>query len=136
MRFCAIQWQMFPTHHDLVDGKRVRFARAGSGPPIVFLHGYPDTLQIWSNIAARLANNFEVIAFDWPGIGESDAWSGGATPFDLAKRLHDEPQPIGEVFAFLSGLYFRGKLAYATAFGRHDADSAGIYVITANRGLP
>ena len=87
MRFCAIQWQMFPTHHDLVDGKRIRFARAGSGPPIVFLHGYPDTLQIWSNIAAHLAKTFEVIAFDWPGIGESDAWSGGATPFDLAKRV-------------------------------------------------
>ena len=37
---------------------------------------------------------------------------------------------IGEVFSFLSGLYFRGKLAYARAFGR-----AGVLVITTERGL-
>lgn len=38
---------------------------------------------------------------------------------------------MGEVFSFLSGLYFRGKLAYATAFGQ----PAGGYVITTDRGL-
>jgi hypothetical protein len=55
--------------------------------------------------------------------------------FPLAARLRGGPQPIGEVFAFLSGLYFRGKLAYAVAFGRHTADHPGIFVITTNRGL-
>jgi hypothetical protein len=49
--------------------------------------------------------------------------------FELAVRLRDSGAPIGEVFAFISGLYFRGKLAYAEAFG---ADSL---VITASRGL-
>jgi len=49
--------------------------------------------------------------------------------------LRAEPQPIGEVFAFLSGLYFRGKLAYATAFGSRGSDTPGVYVITTNRGL-
>lgn len=49
--------------------------------------------------------------------------------FDLARRLRsDEPPSLGEVFTFLSGLYFRGKLAYASAFGR-------AFVITPNRGL-
>jgi hypothetical protein len=37
--------------------------------------------------------------------------------FDLARRLRAEGAPLGEVFAFLSGLYFRGKLAYAARFG-------------------
>jgi hypothetical protein len=55
--------------------------------------------------------------------------------FELATRLRADPQPIGDVFAFLSGLYFRGKLTYAGAFGRHDPDEPGIYVITTNRGL-
>jgi hypothetical protein len=55
--------------------------------------------------------------------------------FPLASRLRAGPQPIGEVFAFLSGLYFRGKLAYASAFARHAADRPGIFVITTNRGL-
>jgi len=37
--------------------------------------------------------------------------------FDLARRVRDEGAPLGEVFSFLSGLYFRGKLAYASHFG-------------------
>ena len=49
--------------------------------------------------------------------------------FSVATRLRSEPGvPIGEVFAHMSGLYFRGKLAYATRFGR-------AWVITPDRGL-
>jgi hypothetical protein len=55
--------------------------------------------------------------------------------FELAVNLREKPQPIGGVFAFLSGLYFRGKLTYATTFGRHTVDQPGVFVITANRGL-
>jgi hypothetical protein len=50
-----------------------------------------------------------------------------------------EGAPIGEVFQYLSGLYFRGKLAYARRFARPPASSgivgSGALVITANRGL-
>jgi hypothetical protein len=54
-----------------------------------------------------------------------------AATFALAMRLREpEGAPIGEVFAFLSGLYFRGKLAYAGAFGPRST-----YVITTDRGL-
>jgi pimeloyl-ACP methyl ester carboxylesterase len=62
-------------------------ARLGSGPPIVLLHGYPDNLQIWSALAPHLAKQFEVIAFDWPGMGGSEGWHGGATPMEQAARL-------------------------------------------------
>ena len=41
----------------------------------------------------------------------------GRGTFPLAQRLRGEGAPIGDVFTFLSGLYFRGKLAYARAFG-------------------
>ncbi len=55
--------------------------------------------------------------------------------FPLAVRLRSgDGAPIGEVFSFLSGLYFRGKLAYATAFERA-ADATGSLVITSCRGL-
>jgi hypothetical protein len=56
--------------------------------------------------------------------------------FALALRLR-EPSgaPLGEVFSFLSGLYFRGKLAYARAFARPPAGAAGILVITPDEGL-
>jgi hypothetical protein len=50
---------------------------------------------------------------------------------ELARRLRsDEGAPLGEVFAFISGLYFRGKLAYARAFAP-DAS----FIITSNLGL-
>lgn len=52
--------------------------------------------------------------------------------FELARRLRSETQPtLAEVFTFLSGLYFRGKIAYANAF----AEPARVLVITPNRGL-
>ena len=78
---------MLPTNSETVDGKLLRFSRTGKGPPLILAHGYPDNLQIWSCIAPLLAQQFEVIAFDWPGMGCSDAWQGGATPDHLAERL-------------------------------------------------
>jgi pimeloyl-ACP methyl ester carboxylesterase len=71
----------------LTNGKHLRIARLGHGPPIVLLHGYPENLQVWSKLAPLLVDRFEVIAFDWPGMGYSDEWPGGATPQLLAKRL-------------------------------------------------
>ncbi len=55
--------------------------------------------------------------------------------FDLAARLQSEGVPLGELFTFLSGLYFRGKLAYASAFADPPSSCAGILVITPCRGL-
>jgi pimeloyl-ACP methyl ester carboxylesterase len=71
----------------LSNGKRLRVARLGAGPPVVMLHGYPDNLQLWSRVAKLVAARFQVIAFDWPGMGYSDEWPGGATPQLLARRL-------------------------------------------------
>ena len=56
--------------------------------------------------------------------------------FDLAQRLRAASgAPLGEVFSFLSGLYFRGKLAYAEAFARPPAGRPGVLVITPTDGL-
>lgn len=49
--------------------------------------------------------------------------------FALAERIRAGGAPVGEVFSFLSGLYFRGKLAYAREFGSLS------FVITTDRGL-
>ena len=54
--------------------------------------------------------------------------------FALARRLRGgEPVSLGEAFTFLSGLYFRGKLAYANAFAW--PDPSRVLVITPTRGL-
>jgi hypothetical protein len=55
--------------------------------------------------------------------------------FDLAVRLRGEGASLGEVFSFISGLYFRGKLAYARAFAAPPPGLPGSLVITAGRGL-
>ncbi|HVH57796.1 MAG TPA: hypothetical protein VM791_16145 [Vicinamibacterales bacterium] len=60
--------------------------------------------------------------------------------FDLATRLRSTTgAPLGEVFAFLSGLYFRGKLAYGRAFAcppdGAELEANGVFVITPNAGL-
>jgi hypothetical protein len=54
---------------------------------------------------------------------------------DLAQRLRSPGAPLGEVFSFLSALYFRGKLAYAQAFSRPPFDCPGIFIITPTAGL-
>jgi hypothetical protein len=56
--------------------------------------------------------------------------------FDLAKRARSvDGAPLGEVFSFLSGLYFRGKLTYARRFGIASRGLEACYVITSNAGL-
>jgi hypothetical protein len=60
--------------------------------------------------------------------------------FDLADRLRSaQGAPLGEVFSFLSGLYFRGKLAYSRAFACApegvELEGGGVFVITPNAGL-
>jgi hypothetical protein len=56
--------------------------------------------------------------------------------FELALSLRDSKgASVAEVFAFLSGLYFRGKIAYANAFARPARGTPGVLVITPTRGL-
>lgn len=55
---------------------------------------------------------------------------------ELARRLREgEGAELGEVFSFVSSLYFRGKLAYARAFARPPRTLDGIHVITQGDGL-
>ena len=56
--------------------------------------------------------------------------------FELAKKLRTKTgATIAEVFTFLSGLYFRGKIAYANEFACADNGDCGVFVITPTRGL-
>jgi hypothetical protein len=55
--------------------------------------------------------------------------------FPLARALREEGAPLGDVFTFLSGLYFRGKLGYARRFARPPAGVPGAVVITPSEGL-
>ena len=55
--------------------------------------------------------------------------------FQLARQLQIGDATLGDVFAFCSGLYFRGKLAYARRFALPIDGIAGVQIITPSRGL-
>lgn len=62
-------------------------------------------------------------------------YNDGAT-FALARKVRTAAgAPLGEVFSFLSGLYFRGKLAYAEGFARPPKGVRAIHIITPTDGL-
>src|SRR5215218_11133128 len=53
------------------NGVRLHYARAGSGPPLVLLHGWPEFWLTWEPVMARLADRFDLIAPDLRGFGDS-----------------------------------------------------------------
>jgi haloacetate dehalogenase len=68
-------------------GETTIFARVGgAGPPLLLLHGYPQTHVIWHRIAAPLARDFTVVASDLRGYGASGKPASDATHRAYAKR--------------------------------------------------
>ena len=49
----------------------VRYRKAGTGPPLLMLHGNPQTHVMWHKVAPALTNNFSIICPDIPGYGET-----------------------------------------------------------------
>ena len=62
-----------------VDGVRIHARVGGAGPPVLLLHGYPQTHAIWHEVAARLAQDHTVVAADLRGYGDSDRPASDAT---------------------------------------------------------
>jgi hypothetical protein len=60
---------------------------------------------------------------------------GSRATSELALRMRRDGAPLGEVFSFLSSLYFRGKLTYAQRFATPPEGCPGVLVITPDRGL-
>lgn len=88
-----------------------------------------------SETPAQIARIFLLSPANTVGMRAKTLFSPNAT-FDLATQLRSRRgAPIGQVFSFLSGLYFRGKLAYAEAHARAQGGTSGVYVITSSRGL-
>jgi haloacetate dehalogenase len=53
------------------SGARVRVRTAGTGPPVVLLHGYPQTSAMWHLVAPELVRDHTVVLADLPGYGDS-----------------------------------------------------------------
>ncbi|WTW92570.1 SDR family oxidoreductase [Streptomycetaceae bacterium NBC_01309] len=86
------------------EGVRLAAVEAGAadGPTVVLVHGYPDTKEVWGDVAARLAERYRVVAYDVRGAGESsrpDATSAYALHHltDDFERVLDTVAPEGRV---------------------------------------
>jgi NAD(P)-dependent dehydrogenase (short-subunit alcohol dehydrogenase family)/pimeloyl-ACP methyl ester carboxylesterase len=80
------------TEQHLVDSAGVRLAVVELGdrsaPTVVLLHGYPDTKEVWEEVAHALAARLHVVAYDMRGAGGSSAPSGAAG-YDLERLVDD-----------------------------------------------
>ncbi|OOG61851.1 alpha/beta hydrolase [Sinorhizobium sp. A49] len=56
---------------DTITLRRMVIGPASSNGTVLFLHGFPETLTVWKQIAETLGKDYEVHAFDWPGYGHS-----------------------------------------------------------------
>lgn len=68
------------------DGVTINVALQGSGPPLLLLHGYPQTHMIWHRVAPALAADFTVVATDLRGYGDSAKPTPGPADVEYSKR--------------------------------------------------
>jgi haloacetate dehalogenase len=69
--------QGFRSRRIPTSGAEINVAMAGSGPPLLLLHGNPLTLVSWHKVAPLLAQHFTVVACDLRGYGDSSKPAGG-----------------------------------------------------------
>src|SRR5919106_1612502 len=70
----------------------INVCRGGAGPPVLLLHGYPQTHVMWHRVAPRLAERFTVVCPDLRGYGDSDKPRGGADHAAYSKRTMAQDQ--------------------------------------------
>lgn len=74
------------------SGARIAGVRGGDGPPLLLLHGWPETHVQWHAVAPRLAERFTVVATDLRGHGASSKPPGGEGHAGYAKRATAQDQ--------------------------------------------
>ncbi|MQA09577.1 MAG: alpha/beta fold hydrolase [Pseudonocardiaceae bacterium] len=76
----------FRTHDVDVGGVRIHAVVGGDGPPVLLLHGYPQTHVMWHRVAPKLARDHTVVAADLRGYGDSGKPPGGERHEAYSKR--------------------------------------------------
>jgi len=71
-----------------VDGIKMHYFSAGSGEPLILIHGYAQSAHMWEAAMPQLAKRFTVIAPDLPGFGDSSIPTDGMDMKTAAERIH------------------------------------------------
>ena len=78
-----------------IDGLRLYYRQAGSGDPVMLLHGFPETSFAWRKVVPALAERYTVIAPDLPGCGASDRPGSGYDKRTAASHLRELTRQLG-----------------------------------------
>jgi haloacetate dehalogenase len=76
----------------IANGIRINVSYAGTGPPVLLLHGYPQTHAMWHRVAPRLVERFTVVCPDLRGYGDSDKPHGDEDHAAYSKRTMAQDQ--------------------------------------------
>jgi haloacetate dehalogenase len=76
------------------SGAEINGVTGGKGPPVLLLHGYPQSHVAWSLVAPQLANDYTVVATDLRGYGDSSKPAGGKDHADYSKRAMAQDQVV------------------------------------------
>jgi haloacetate dehalogenase len=101
-------------------GGRIFARTAGAGPPLMLLHGHPQTNVMWHRVAPALTQRFSLIIPDLPGYGWSDAPQSDAehSPYSkrsMANAMIEVMEALGCVRAGIAGHDRGGRVAYRLA---------------------
>jgi len=103
------------SHFAQVEGLKLHYLEAGSGPAVILLHGYTQTSRMWRPLIPELSKKFRVIAPDLPGIGGSDIPANGLDMKAAAVRIHSLAHSLGVTRARVVGHDIGLMVAYAYA---------------------
>ncbi len=78
-----------------VNGIRIYYRMAGSGEPVVLLHGFPETSNAWRKVMPALAEHYTVLAPDLRGFGDSDRPDEGYDKRTVAEDVHQLVHQLG-----------------------------------------
>ena len=70
-----------------VSGTDINLVRGGEGPPLLLLHGYPQSHVMWHKVAPKLATQFTLVISDLRGYGDSGKPSSDEDHFNYSKRV-------------------------------------------------
>jgi pimeloyl-ACP methyl ester carboxylesterase len=94
-------------------GGRVSYSDTGKGTPIVLLHGYLESSEVWNGFEEKLSKKYRMISIDLPGHGQSDCYGTSHTMEFMATAVYDLLDSLSLKKVFMAGHSLGGYVTLA-----------------------